>query len=149
MMTMRQMLPVAPPFSRHVRTAIAEVDIAADIGIRHDCSCSYLCSTLRRLQAAMRYLTLLSGLLAVHGVRAAVDCKPVVSSPDGPSTLQFDLTPLAGLHEASKETKTPPTTQEARVAFSVCGDDSVPFDDKLAEEDQVRRHVGSGLLAGR
>lgn len=87
----------------------------------------------------MRYLTLsLMGLMVINGASAAVDCKPVVSSPNGKSTLKFDLTPLAGLHEASKETSTPPTTQEARVQLNVCGDDSIPYNDDLAEEDQVR-----------
>lgn len=84
----------------------------------------------------MRLSHLFLGLISA-GSAFAFECKPTVRSNNDKQDLNFDLTPLSGLREASMETETPPTVNEAKVRFSLCGDDSVPWDDKLAEEDQV------------
>jgi hypothetical protein len=73
--------------------------------------------------------------------QATFDCRPTFDLKDrkGETTVHFDLEPLSGLHTASKQTETPPTTNEARVSMTLCGDDVLPIDDKIAEEDQVSR----------
>lgn len=71
--------------------------------------------------------------------QAAFDCRPSFDLKDrkGETTVHYNLEPLSGLHTASKQTETPPTTNEARVSMTLCGDDVLAIDDKIAEEDQV------------
>jgi hypothetical protein len=49
----------------------------------------------------------------------------------------YDLTALAGLHTATKENRTPPTTSEARVYIDLCGESGIPREDGVSDEDQV------------
>ena len=54
------------------------------------------------------------------------------------SSVDYDITPLAGLHQANKQTSTPPTTSEAVVLMDLCGDSGVSREDGIPDEDQVR-----------
>ena len=80
-------------------------------------------------------------LTALAGAaQATFDCRPTIELKDrkGDTRSHFDLQPLSGLRTASKTTETPPTTNEAKVSMTLCGDDVLTIDDKIAEEDQVR-----------
>lgn len=71
--------------------------------------------------------------------RASFDCRPTIVEKDrkGETKIHYDLQPLSGLRIASKTTETPPSTNEAKVSMTLCGDDTLAIDDKVAEEDQV------------
>ncbi|KAI5454565.1 type II membrane protein [Naganishia albida] len=73
-----------------------------------------------------------------QSARASFDCRPTIVEKDrkGETKIHYDLQPLSGLRIASKTTETPPSTNEAKVSMTLCGDDTLPIDDKVAEEDQ-------------
>jgi hypothetical protein len=66
----------------------------------------------------------------------AFECRPTLSHKG--NSVHFDLTPLAGERSTSKTTETPPTTNEAKVQLSLCGDDALKKNSDLSDEDQVR-----------
>ncbi|KAJ9108956.1 hypothetical protein QFC21_000279 [Naganishia friedmannii] len=82
--------------------------------------------------------TLLCAAAYFGTAQATFDCRPSFDLKDrkGETTVHFDLESLSGLRTASKQTETPPTTNEATVSMTLCGDDVLPVDDKIAEEDQ-------------
>jgi len=51
--------------------------------------------------------------------------------------ISYDLSPLAGVRTATKETQTPPTTSEARVTLDLCSKSGVPKEEGVSDEDQV------------
>ncbi|WWC72168.1 uncharacterized protein I206_106128 [Kwoniella pini CBS 10737] len=52
------------------------------------------------------------------------------------SSIPYDISPLAGLRQVSKDTPTPPTTTEARVKMDLCGPEGIGKEDGMADEDQ-------------
>lgn len=78
-------------------------------------------------------------LLLPYLVVATFDCKlSLPSAGKNKKDIRFDLSSLGGERTAAKETSTPPTTSEARIRMKLCGDEGLPLDDSLSEEDQVR-----------
>jgi hypothetical protein len=61
-------------------------------------------------------------------VTHAFDCALTASS------ISYDLTSLSGLHTASITTETPPTSNEAKVYFNLCGNIG---DDEAEDQDKV------------
>lgn len=53
------------------------------------------------------------------------------------SSIDYDLKPLGGLRTSSKENPTPPTTSEGKVFMDLCGENGIPKEDDVADEDQV------------
>jgi hypothetical protein len=104
-------------------------------------------------QDKMKGVFTLSRLLCIAALagaaQATFDCRPTIEQKDrkGETKLHFDLQPLSGLRTTSKTTETPPTTNEAKVSITLCGDDVLTIDDKVAEEDQVS--TGQELLSAR
>lgn len=93
------------------------------------------------MKGTLAFSTLLCAALLANTAQATFDCRPTIVEKDrkGETKIHYDLQPLSGLRIASKTTETPPTTNEAKVSMSLCGDDVLPIDDKIADEDQVRR----------
>ena len=54
------------------------------------------------------------------------------------SGIDYDLKSLGGLRTTSKETSTPPTTSVAKVSLDICGENGLPWEDDVSDEDQVR-----------
>ncbi|WWC91871.1 uncharacterized protein L201_006818 [Kwoniella dendrophila CBS 6074] len=52
------------------------------------------------------------------------------------SSIPYDLSPLQGIREVSKDTATPPTTSEAKVKMELCEPDGIGKEDGVADEDQ-------------
>ncbi|WRT70075.1 uncharacterized protein IL334_007069 [Kwoniella shivajii] len=52
------------------------------------------------------------------------------------SSIPYDLSPLKGIREDSKDTSTPPTTSEAKVRMELCDPDGIGKDDAVSDEDQ-------------
>ncbi|OCF43670.1 hypothetical protein I317_02420 [Kwoniella heveanensis CBS 569] len=52
------------------------------------------------------------------------------------SDIPYDINPLSGVREVSKETPTPPTTSEAVVKMELCGSEGLGKEDGVADEDQ-------------
>jgi hypothetical protein len=71
----------------------------------------------------------LTSISAVHGF----SCKQTVDGKD------YDLGPLGGLREVSKESDTPPSKTIARVRMDLCSEDGVQKEDGVDEKDQVCR----------
>jgi hypothetical protein len=82
----------------------------------------------------MRFTTLFFASLVLPAV-FAYECRPTFSGKSG--EVHFDLSPLSGERTTSKTTETPPTTNEARVRMSLCGEDTLKRDSDLSDEDQV------------
>ncbi|TXT13559.1 hypothetical protein VHUM_00926 [Vanrija humicola] len=72
---------------------------------------------------------LLALQLALAPLAAAWECNDVVSG-----SVKYDLSPLGGRRQASKETDSPPTKNEQRVQLDICG--LLGKADGVAEEDQ-------------
>jgi hypothetical protein len=72
--------------------------------------------------------------LCLTGLSAAqsFSCNPTVGGKT------YDLAPLAGVREVSKESDTPPTKTVARVRMELCAGDGLKKDDGVDERDQVR-----------
>jgi len=88
-------------------------------------------------QSRLRYrLTAILIAVLVLPAVLAFECRPTLSQKDG--SVHFDLVPLAGERSTSKTTETPPTTNEAKVQLSLCGDDTLKKNSDLSDEDQVR-----------
>jgi hypothetical protein len=84
-----------------------------------------------------RLLAVTLVLLTLRTV-SAFDCRLDLTPPGKKaSELHFDLTPLGRQVETSKTTETPPTTNEAKLSFLLCGDEGLRRDNDVAEEDQV------------
>ncbi|OXB35313.1 hypothetical protein J007_04980 [Cryptococcus neoformans] len=60
----------------------------------------------------------------------AFDCSITVSS------ISYDISPLAGLRTASKDSSTPPTTSEVKVSMDLCAGEGLGKEDGVADEDQ-------------
>ncbi|WVW86329.1 hypothetical protein I302_108371 [Kwoniella bestiolae CBS 10118] len=52
------------------------------------------------------------------------------------SSIPYDISPLSGLREVSKDTPTPPTTSEAKVRMELCNPEGIGKQDGVADEDQ-------------
>lgn len=69
--------------------------------------------------------------LAFLPLVAAFDCSITAFS------ISYDISPLAGLRTASKDSSTPPTTSEVKVSMNLCGGEGLGKEDGVADEDQV------------
>ncbi|WWC95211.1 hypothetical protein V866_002069 [Kwoniella sp. B9012] len=76
-----------------------------------------------------RTLNLLSSILLLPLV-ASFQCSLTASS------IPYDLSPLRGLRQVSKDTPTPPTTSEAKVRMELCSPEGIGREDGVADEDQ-------------
>lgn len=73
----------------------------------------------------------LTACLASLSAAQAFSCKQTINGKD------YDLGPLGGLREVSKESDTPPTKTIARVRMDLCSEDGVSKEDGVDEKDQV------------
>lgn len=95
---------------------------------------------IRNLQNPFLFLLFLLTLTSPQTTSvSAFDCSGLYLKPPGKGSKEqhYDLTALGGERIASKTTETPPTSNEAKVKMSICGDEGVPRDSSVADEDQV------------
>ncbi|KAJ9097369.1 hypothetical protein QFC19_006837 [Naganishia cerealis] len=93
------------------------------------------------MKTTLAFKTLLCAAACFGTAQATFNCRPTFDSKNrkGETKQYFNLEPLSELQTVTKTTETPPTTNEARVSMTLCGDDVLGVDDKIAEEDQASR----------
>jgi len=94
---------------------------------------------MRRYKQVSTWIATFFLLNCILPVALGYECRQFLTVPRKKNKeIHFDLTPLGGERTSSKETNTPPSRNEAQVKMNLCGDDTIPKNPSLSDEDQVR-----------